>query len=149
MPPLTINHHLRFVSFQYLNVGIKWPNDLYASGNIKIGGLIVKSILQGKSAVVNVGVGVNLNNSNPTTCLNDLIRLENMNFNSNIPYISYERYFATVFNHVEKIFNIVQGGDMDYFYDLYYQYWLHKYTSSSTYKLSVSTIIWLVLGMPK
>lgn len=40
--------------------------------------------------------------------------------------ISYEVYFASVFNEFEKVYNIVQQGDMDHFYDLYYKYWLHK-----------------------
>lgn len=38
-----------------LNIGIKWPNDLYADSSLKIGGLIVNSTIFSNAAVVNIG----------------------------------------------------------------------------------------------
>lgn len=40
--------------------------------------------------------------------------------------IPYEVYFATVFNEIEKLFNVAQTGNMEYLYDLYYKHWLHE-----------------------
>ncbi|KAJ8939503.1 hypothetical protein NQ314_011118 [Rhamnusium bicolor] len=99
---------------QDLNIGIKWPNDLYANGNIKIGGILANSSVIGTMAVINIGAGVNLDNANPTLCLNDLIRTSNIDKGTSIKIISYEAYFAAVFNEVEKLINEFQGGNMDY-----------------------------------
>ena len=41
--------------YEELNIGIKWPNDLYADSSIKIGGILVNSIIFGNLAVVNIG----------------------------------------------------------------------------------------------
>lgn len=57
-----------------LPVHIKWPNDIYVNKNIKIGGVLCNSQYDGKWFSVVVGIGVNVNNSKPTTCLNDVIR---------------------------------------------------------------------------
>ncbi|CAG9853591.1 unnamed protein product [Phyllotreta striolata] len=113
---------------QDLDVGIKWPNDLYANKQVKIGGLIVTSSVMDKTAVVNIGVGVNLDNSDPTTSINELIRKSNETKCTNMKQIAYEVYFASVFNEFEKIYNVVQTGNVDYFFDLYYKYWLHNGT---------------------
>jgi biotin--protein ligase len=55
-----------------INLRVKWPNDIYA-GDQKIGGVLVESRLEGKEAVVNVGVGFNVSNAYPTMCLNSLL----------------------------------------------------------------------------
>lgn len=78
-----------------------------------------------REAICNVGVGINLNNSNPTTCINDLIKEYNIKHNKQLPEIQFERYFALVFNEIEQLLNVVQRDNLDYFYDQYYQIWLH------------------------
>lgn len=40
--------------FQVLGLGLKWPNDIYA-GSLKVGGLLVTSVISEGSAVCNVG----------------------------------------------------------------------------------------------
>lgn len=59
-------------------------------------------------------------------CINELIRLHNEEYKTNLQPIGYEQYFALVFNEIERIFKRVQDGDIDYLYDLYYKYWLHS-----------------------
>ncbi|XP_018566189.1 biotin--protein ligase isoform X2 [Anoplophora glabripennis] len=113
----------KFNGCQDLKIGIKWPNDLYANGNVKIGGLLATSFVNEDVAVINIGCGINLDNSNPTTCVNDLIR-EASPESANT--IHYEAYFAAVFNETEKLLNSYQKGDPDAFFDLYYKYWLHN-----------------------
>ncbi|XP_026477706.1 biotin--protein ligase-like [Ctenocephalides felis] len=60
--------------YEDLDIGLKWPNDIYAHGAVKIGGLVVTSTLDSDITVCNVGCGVNLDNSDPTTCINDVIK---------------------------------------------------------------------------
>mmetsp|Transcript_15638 Transcript_15638/g.27271 ORF Transcript_15638/g.27271 Transcript_15638/m.27271 type:complete len:387 (+) Transcript_15638:359-1519(+) len=55
-----------------LDIGIKWPNDIYVNKKVKIGGILCQSICQGAKFKVTIGVGLNVDNSEPTTCLNDL-----------------------------------------------------------------------------
>lgn len=38
-----------------LDLNVKWPNDIYANSSVKIGGLIVNSLIQGSEAICNVG----------------------------------------------------------------------------------------------
>lgn len=99
---------------------------MYVNGNTKIGGLVVNTELNNGLAICNVGVGFNLNNSIPTTCLNDLIKTYNLKHNTDLPYLEYEQFFAKVFNEIEELIDIVQSGDMNYLYDLYYKLWLHS-----------------------
>ena len=55
-----------------VDVKIKWPNDLYSAG-LKIGGVLCASTyVDGKFDVV-IGVGLNLDNEAPTTCVNKII----------------------------------------------------------------------------
>ncbi|KAJ8954187.1 hypothetical protein NQ318_005782 [Aromia moschata] len=111
---------------QNLNIGIKWPNDLYANGSVKIGGLLATSVIQDELIIANVGCGVNLDNPNPTLSINDIIRTSNADKDTSIKTIGYEVYFAAVFNEIERTLNEVQKGNMDYVFDLYYKYWLHN-----------------------
>jgi BirA family transcriptional regulator, biotin operon repressor / biotin---[acetyl-CoA-carboxylase] ligase len=44
------------------NIAIKWPNDVYASGN-KICGILAESSVRGRFAHLVVGIGINITNS--------------------------------------------------------------------------------------
>ncbi|XP_066259980.1 biotin--protein ligase [Euwallacea similis] len=109
-----------------IKLGIKWPNDLYINNSVKVGGAMVNATVLGEMSSLNIGCGINLSNSNPTTCINDVIRDVNNRTGSNIPEITLEKYMAQVFNETEKLINRFQIGDVDYFYDYYYEYWLHN-----------------------
>ncbi|XP_014203676.1 biotin--protein ligase isoform X2 [Copidosoma floridanum] len=110
--------------YQDLDLRIKWPNDIYEGGGSKIGGLVVKSIVQ-STIICNIGMGVNLSNSSPTTCINDMIKKYNDISKNKLKKLSYEKFLALSFNELEKLINIVQNGNLDYFYELYYKYWMH------------------------
>lgn len=107
-------------------MGLKWPNDIYVNGNTKIGGLIVNSILNQSTSIINTGCALNVSNSAPTTCINDLIKAVNSSQNKNVPELTYEKSFAIIFNEIEAILNQVQKNNFDFLYNLYYQYWLHS-----------------------
>lgn len=116
----------RKAGYEDIDLGLKWPNDLYANRNIKIGGLMISSSVFVDVAVVNVGCGINLDNLLPTTCINELIRLSNAEKKTELPPIAYEEFFAIIFNEIESVYNLVQGGDLDLLFELYYKYWLHS-----------------------
>ena len=56
-----------------LDVRIKWPNDIYSNG-LKVGGILCHSTYRSKEFQVIVGVGLNLDNSQPTTCINRIMQ---------------------------------------------------------------------------
>lgn len=122
-----------FTKFQDLDIRIKWPNDVYANGTIKIGGLIVATTIEGANAVCNVGVGLNLDNGSPTICINDLIRDLNSSSSSSsvvdkdLPTIEPEILLARIFNELERLLkDIERRGSLVAFQELYYQLWLHQ-----------------------
>jgi biotin--protein ligase len=55
-----------------VDVRIKWPNDVYASG-VKVGGVLCGSTYADGAFRVTVGVGLNVSNAAPTTCLDAVI----------------------------------------------------------------------------
>ncbi|KAK9874227.1 hypothetical protein WA026_002579 [Henosepilachna vigintioctopunctata] len=113
--------------YEKLNLGIKWPNDIYINKAVKIGGLIVSSSIGNRIAVLNIGCGINLSNTEPTISLNDYIEQYNKTMNTDLQKLSHEKYFALVFNEIEDLYDIVQNDNLDHFYDLYYKHWIHMY----------------------
>lgn len=51
-------------------IKVKWPNDVYLNDQ-KIAGILVNSSSRGKFIGMTIGIGINIDNSEPTTCLND------------------------------------------------------------------------------
>ncbi|XP_053697240.1 biotin--protein ligase [Sabethes cyaneus] len=111
-----------------LDIHLKWPNDIYAKRIIKIGGLIINSRLQGNQAIVNIGCGLNVNNSSPTGCIDDLIREFNAQNGTDFPCLKIEQTLALVFNEIERLYEVVQSDEsgMQHLFDLYYKNWLHQ-----------------------
>lgn len=92
-----------------------------------MGGLIVATSIEGAEAICNVGVGLNLDNGTPTICVNDLIRDLNSTAELDLATLSAEVLFARIFNEMERLLDeIEKAKDLDNFYDLYYQLWLHQ-----------------------
>lgn len=74
-----------------------------------------------------MGVGLNLDNGTPTTCLNDLIRDLNSTAQLDLPTLDAELVFAKIFNEIERLLDeIDESSDLQRFYELYYQLWLHQ-----------------------
>mmetsp|Transcript_12302 Transcript_12302/g.22029 ORF Transcript_12302/g.22029 Transcript_12302/m.22029 type:complete len:428 (-) Transcript_12302:380-1663(-) len=58
---------------QDLDLKIKWPNDIYLDG-LKIGGILLNTAIRpGNVMQVTTGVGLNVHNRKPTTCLEDAV----------------------------------------------------------------------------
>ncbi|XP_043801888.1 biotin--protein ligase isoform X2 [Apis laboriosa] len=124
--------------YEDIDLRLKWPNDIYAGNNIKIGGMIIETHVISDLNICNVGVGINLFNKEPTCCINDIVCAFNEMYNKKLKMISYEQYFAIVFNEIERWLNIVQDGDIDVFLDAYYTYWMH--TDADVTVLSITGV---------
>ena len=61
-----------FVQGGSLDVRIKWPNDLMAAG-LKLGGILCHSAYSSRQFLCTIGIGINLANRQPTTCVDALI----------------------------------------------------------------------------
>ena len=100
-------------------VNIKWPNDIYAKHSIKIGGILCQSHHDGEKFVVTTGVGLNVENEKPTTCLSSLAERK----------IHRELVLAEFFNSFELIYNQFLSGSeqpsFEPFLEEYLANWLH------------------------
>ncbi|XP_023706545.1 uncharacterized protein LOC111863940 isoform X3 [Cryptotermes secundus] len=115
--------------YQDLDLHLKWPNDIYTSQSAKLGGINVKNSINNAVAVCNVGVGVNLDNKNPTTCINEMIvQLNSMASapSEKLAPLSCEKLLAVTFTQLESLLNSIQMGHIQQILQLYYSYWLHS-----------------------
>ncbi|XP_021926967.1 biotin--protein ligase isoform X2 [Zootermopsis nevadensis] len=112
--------------YQDLDLRLKWPNDIYAGRSAKLGGVIVNSTPEKTFVVCNVGLGVNLNNQAPTTCINEMIVQLSSTTNEKLAPLSCEKLLSITFTQLEGLLNAVQMGHVRQVLDLYYSYWLHS-----------------------
>ncbi|XP_049280287.1 biotin--protein ligase [Anopheles funestus] len=117
---------LSLPGYEKLDLGLKWPNDIYAYGASKLGGSIFNTQVDATVAIVNVGVGFNLNNSKPTLCLNDVIAQYNSKHSTTLPLLSYEKTFAIIFNKLEELYDRVECEGIEVLQQEYYRHWLHQ-----------------------
>ncbi|XP_024007044.1 biotin--protein ligase 1, chloroplastic isoform X2 [Eutrema salsugineum] len=105
----------------YIDVKIKWPNDLYLNG-LKVGGILCTSTYRSRKFHVCVGVGLNVDNKQPTTCLNAV--LEDMSPASNL--LKREEILGAFFHKFEKFFDLFMDQGFNSLEELYYKKWLHS-----------------------
>ncbi|GMT12965.1 hypothetical protein PFISCL1PPCAC_4262 [Pristionchus fissidentatus] len=101
---------------------VKWPNDFYFNRSHKIGGLLVSARTRDDAVEFSVGIGINVSNSLPTTCLNDMLpdnAPESANF-------AVEEVIAATMNKFEYMVNIYENKGQAAFLEHYYKYWLHS-----------------------
>ncbi|KAI4307316.1 hypothetical protein L6164_030518 [Bauhinia variegata] len=104
-----------------VDVKIKWPNDLYLNG-LKVGGILCTSTYKSKKFNVSAGIGLNVNNEKPTTCLNTILRelsVEAYQFRR-------EDVLAAFFNKFEKFYDLFVNQGFQTLEELYYKTWLHS-----------------------
>ena len=113
-----------------VDVRIKWPNDLY-SGGLKIGGVLCTSTYSNGAFDVIVGVGINLDNAEPTTCVNRIIeeRLVREGLPpppQSSPPLTRERLLAGFMNRFEALCGLLAaGGGFAPLEESYLRQWLH------------------------
>jgi len=102
-------------------VKIKWPNDLYAKG-LKVGGVLCTSTYSAKKFHIVVGVGLNVGNRQPTTCLDALLE----EINEQAPCLSRDELLAVVMGKFEELFNLFSTQGFYALETKYYERWLHS-----------------------
>ncbi|XP_062113848.1 biotin--protein ligase 2-like isoform X2 [Humulus lupulus] len=89
-----------------VDVRIKWPNDLYLNG-LKVGGVLCTSTYKSNKFNVSVGIGLNVDNEKPTTCLNAFLKeLSSLDYK-----FRREDILAAFFCKFEKFYDIFISQD--------------------------------------
>lgn len=104
-----------------LDVRIKWPNDLYLNG-LKVGGILCTSTYKSKKFNVSSGIGLNVGNEKPTTCLNAALK----ELSSTTNEFRREDIMASFFNKFEMLYDIFINQGFQTLEELYYRTWLHS-----------------------
>ncbi|CAO2834694.1 unnamed protein product [Amaranthus hypochondriacus] len=107
--------------FPQLGVKIKWPNDLFLNG-LKVGGILSTSTYKSNKFNISVGIGLNVDNKEPTTCLNS--RLQQIS--SRVCRLRKEDILAYFFGKFENFFELFISQGFQPFEELYYKTWLHS-----------------------
>ncbi|WZY76340.1 hypothetical protein YC2023_022724 [Brassica napus] len=105
----------------YIDVKIKWPNDLYLNG-LKVGGILCTSTYRSRIFHVSVGVGLNVDNNQPTTCLNAVLK----DISPASVLLKREEIIAAFFHKFEKFFDLFIDQGFKSLEELYYRTWLHS-----------------------
>ncbi|GAQ87737.1 Putative biotin holocarboxylase synthetase/biotin-protein ligase [Klebsormidium nitens] len=104
-----------------LGVRIKWPNDLYARKQ-KIGGVLCTSSSMGTTFKVTVGIGLNVFNREPTTCLQAILD----DLRPGAAPLVKEELLAAVMNRFEELHTtFMYAGFRGVEYN-YLNLWLHS-----------------------
>lgn len=147
-------------SADVVDVRIKWPNDVYGPQAMKIGGVLCESdySMETKTFNVTIGCGINVKNSTPTTCLNDIFmerQKELMNCSSTqrpssnklVPP-SREDILGAVLTRIEANFKSFKSQGFDPLKATYLRHWLHNQqtvTLIETDKDGVRRLVCLVI----
>ncbi|KAJ4848198.1 ATP-dependent 5'-3' DNA helicase hcs1 [Turnera subulata] len=92
----------------YIDVRIKWPNDLYLNG-LKVGGVLCTSTYKSKKFNISAGIGLNVDNEKPTTCLNAVLK----ELCGDAHQIRREEIISAFFNKFENFYNLfINQGEL-------------------------------------
>jgi biotin--protein ligase len=118
-----------------LDVQIKWPNDIYYQG-VKIGGALIHTTWAASSQqfCVLTGIGLNVSNSQPTTCLNDIIQQCVQQQQQQVAHqeqlqplrVCKEQLLACVLNNLESCFDTFQSQGFEPLRQRYLASWMHS-----------------------
>ena len=99
---------------------IKWPNDLYFSRLSKIGGVLVRTSQNEAEQKYSclIGVGLNIANSKPTVCINDMLP-------PGATKLNIEETLALILNKFEGNLATFQANGKAQLVRDYYKFWLH------------------------
>lgn len=104
-----------------LDVRIKWPNDLYLDA-LKVGGVLCTSTYKSKKFNVSVGIGLNVSNAKPTTCLNAALKRTGLTANQ----LQREDIVAAFFNKFESFYDAFVSQGFQALEKQYLKTWLHS-----------------------
>ncbi|XP_077621622.1 biotin--protein ligase [Crocuta crocuta] len=112
--------------YQDIDLRVKWPNDIYYSDLMKLGGVLVNSTLLGETFYILIGCGFNVSNSNPTICINDLVTEYNKRHRAELKPFRTDELIARTVTALEKLIGTFQDKGPDGVLPLYYKYWVHS-----------------------
>ncbi|XP_041089099.1 biotin--protein ligase [Polyodon spathula] len=114
--------------YQDIDLRVKWPNDIYYSALMKLGGVLVTTTLMGDTFHALVGCGFNVSNSNPTVCINDLIVQYNKENGSALKALSTTQLIGCSVTVLESLIDAFQEKGVAGVLPLYYKRWVHSGT---------------------
>ncbi|XP_043557166.1 biotin--protein ligase isoform X2 [Chiloscyllium plagiosum] len=120
--------------YEDIDLRLKWPNDIYYSNLMKLGGVLVNSTLMGATFHVLVGCGFNVSNSNPTICINDIIQQHNKENGTDLQTLRIDLLIARTVTIFENLISIFQDKGPNGVLPLYYKRWLHSGTKVRLWK---------------
>ncbi|XP_077892636.1 biotin--protein ligase-like [Ictidomys tridecemlineatus] len=112
--------------YQDINLRVKWPNDIYYSDLMKMGGVLVNSTLMGETFYILIGCGFNVTKNNPTICINDLVTEYNKQYNAALKPLRADYLIARVVTVLETLIHTFQDKGPNGVLPLYYKYWIHS-----------------------
>ncbi|XP_056366423.1 biotin--protein ligase isoform X2 [Oenanthe melanoleuca] len=112
--------------YEDIELRVKWPNDIYYSDLMKLGGVLVNSTLIETTFHILIGIGFNVNNSNPTICINDLIAKFNREEGTELKPLSVDCLIARTVTVLERLIEIFQEKGPNGVLPQYYKYWVHS-----------------------
>ncbi|XP_063249286.1 biotin--protein ligase [Prinia subflava] len=112
--------------YEDIELRVKWPNDIYYSDLMKLGGVLVNSTLLETTFHVLIGFGVNVSNSNPTICINDLIAKFNREEGTELRPLSADCLIARTVTVLERLIEVFQEKGPNGVLPQYYKYWVHS-----------------------
>ncbi|KAG2438269.1 hypothetical protein HYH02_010967 [Chlamydomonas schloesseri] len=118
---------LQSLGLPALDVRIKWPNDIYASG-VKIAGALIHTTWQGNCFNVITGIGLNVNNRQPTTCLDELLEKAAAAAGGAPPAAPLPRevVLAEILAAMDDVFNTFEAQGFPPLEPEYQAAWLHS-----------------------
>ncbi|ETN74272.1 biotin--[acetyl-CoA-carboxylase] ligase [Necator americanus] len=114
---------------------IKWPNDFYFNRSHKVGGLVATARSRDDGLLISIGAGINVFNSRPTVCLNDMVP-EGSDLKFNI-----EEVIAETLNRYEYWMNTYEMKGPAEVFEAYYKFWLHSREEVVIENLSEKVVI--------
>ncbi|NWU91050.1 BPL1 ligase, partial [Upupa epops] len=112
--------------YEDIDLRVKWPNDIYYSDLMKLGGVLVNSTLLETTFHILIGFGFNVNNSNPTICINDLITQFNKEEGTKLKLLTADCLIARTVTVLERLIDIFQEKGPNGVLPRYYKYWIHS-----------------------
>ncbi|KAM6970067.1 biotin--protein ligase [Aplochiton taeniatus] len=111
--------------YQDIDLRVKWPNDIYYSSQMKLGGVLVNSTVMGSTFHLLIGCGINVSNSNPTICVNDLVARHNRERGSSLEALTTAQLIGRSLTSLEGLIDAFQQGGPQAVLPVYYKRWIH------------------------
>ncbi|XP_069745048.1 biotin--protein ligase isoform X2 [Narcine bancroftii] len=131
--------------YEEIELKVKWPNDIYYSNLMKLGGVLVNSSLMGTTFHILIGCGFNVTNSNPTICINQIILEHNKEHGTHLQPLRTDQLIAKTVTILENLINVFQTKGPNGVLPLYYKRWMHSGTQVRLWKEDGPTA--LVVGL--